>query len=76
MPTKLLIVCITVNAVLGQLLMKKALTSLGGRAALAVMPKFIVDSPCKDLGIFSGSSSSRARSSGSQPQAWAQASTS
>jgi drug/metabolite transporter (DMT)-like permease len=43
MPTKLLIVCITVNAVLGQLLMKKALTSLGGRAALAVMPKFIVD---------------------------------
>jgi drug/metabolite transporter (DMT)-like permease len=43
MPTKLLIICITLNAVLGQILIKKALTSLGGRAALAIMPKFILD---------------------------------
>jgi drug/metabolite transporter (DMT)-like permease len=42
MPTKLLIVLITVNAVAGQLLLKRALTSLGGRAALSTMPKFIV----------------------------------
>jgi drug/metabolite transporter (DMT)-like permease len=43
MPTKLLIVAVTLDAVLGQLLLKRALASLGGRAALAAMPKFILD---------------------------------
>jgi drug/metabolite transporter (DMT)-like permease len=43
MPTKLLIVAITVNAVAGQLLLKRALIALGGRAALATMPKFFLD---------------------------------
>ena len=41
MPTKLLIVAVTVNAVVGQLFLKHALATLGGRAALATMPKFI-----------------------------------
>ena len=43
MPTKLLIVAITINAVAGQLLLKRALAALGGRAALATMPKFLID---------------------------------
>jgi drug/metabolite transporter (DMT)-like permease len=43
MSTKFLIVAVTVNAVLGQLLLKRALTSLGGRAALDVLPKFLLD---------------------------------
>lgn len=43
MPTKFLIICVTVNAVLGQLLLKRALATLGGRAALTDMPKFILD---------------------------------
>jgi drug/metabolite transporter (DMT)-like permease len=41
MPTRLLIVAVTVNAVLGQLFLKRALISLGGRAAFATIPKFI-----------------------------------
>jgi drug/metabolite transporter (DMT)-like permease len=43
MPTKLLIVAITINAVAGQLLLKRALAALGGRAALATMSKFLFD---------------------------------
>jgi drug/metabolite transporter (DMT)-like permease len=43
MPTRLLIVAVTLDAVLGQLLLKRALASLGGRAAMATMSKFIVD---------------------------------
>ena len=43
MQTKLLIVAITINAVAGQLLLKRALAALGGRAALSVMPKFLLD---------------------------------
>jgi drug/metabolite transporter (DMT)-like permease len=43
MPTKLLIVAITINAVAGQLLLKRALAALGGRAALSTMPKFFLD---------------------------------
>jgi drug/metabolite transporter (DMT)-like permease len=43
MPTKLLILAITVNAVAGQLLLKRALIALGGRAALSTMPKFFLD---------------------------------
>jgi drug/metabolite transporter (DMT)-like permease len=38
-----LIVAVTVNAVLGQLLLRRALTSLGGRAALDALPKFVLD---------------------------------
>jgi drug/metabolite transporter (DMT)-like permease len=43
MPTKFLIVAVTVNAVLGQLLLRRALATLGGRAALASLPKFLLD---------------------------------
>jgi drug/metabolite transporter (DMT)-like permease len=43
MPTKFLIIAVTVNAVLGQLLLRRALETLGGRAALATLPKFVVD---------------------------------
>ena len=43
MPTRLLIVAVTLDAVLGQLLLKRALAALGGRAALATMSKFILD---------------------------------
>jgi drug/metabolite transporter (DMT)-like permease len=43
MPTRFLIVAVTVNAVLGQLLLRRALTTLGGRAALATLPKFVLD---------------------------------
>jgi drug/metabolite transporter (DMT)-like permease len=43
MPTYLLIAAVTVNAVAGQLLLKYALATLGGRAALATMSKFILD---------------------------------
>jgi drug/metabolite transporter (DMT)-like permease len=43
MPTRFLIVAVTVNAVLGQLLLRRALAALGGRAALATMPKFVMD---------------------------------
>jgi drug/metabolite transporter (DMT)-like permease len=43
MPTKFLIVAVTVNAVLGPLLLRRALETLGGRAALATLPKFVLD---------------------------------
>jgi drug/metabolite transporter (DMT)-like permease len=43
MSTKFLIVAVTVNAVLGQLLLRRALTSLGGRAAFDALPKFVLD---------------------------------
>lgn len=43
MPTYLLIISVTLNAVVGQLLLKHALATLGGRAALATMSKFILD---------------------------------
>jgi drug/metabolite transporter (DMT)-like permease len=43
MPTYLLIVAVTVDAVVGQLLLKHALATLGGRAALASTSKFILD---------------------------------
>jgi drug/metabolite transporter (DMT)-like permease len=43
MQTRLLIVAVTVNAVLGQLLLKRALATLGGRAALAILPRFVLD---------------------------------
>jgi drug/metabolite transporter (DMT)-like permease len=42
MPTYLLIIAVTVNAVAGQLLLKHALATLGGRAALATMTKFVL----------------------------------
>jgi drug/metabolite transporter (DMT)-like permease len=41
MSTKLLIIAVTINAVLGQLLLKHALTTLGGRSALTSIPRFI-----------------------------------
>ena len=41
MPTRLLIIAVTANAVLGQLFLKRALISIGGRPAFASMPKFI-----------------------------------
>jgi drug/metabolite transporter (DMT)-like permease len=43
MPTYLLIVAVTINAVVGQLLLKHALATLGGRAALGTMSKFLLD---------------------------------
>jgi drug/metabolite transporter (DMT)-like permease len=43
MSTKFLIFAVTINAVLGQLLLRRALTSLGGRAALDALPKFALD---------------------------------
>ena len=43
MPTYLLIVAVTVNAVVGQLLLKHAIATLGGRAALETMSKFVLD---------------------------------
>jgi drug/metabolite transporter (DMT)-like permease len=41
MSTKFLIILVTINAVLGQLLVRRAITSLGGRAAVAIFPKFL-----------------------------------
>lgn len=43
MPTYLLIITVTVNAVVGQLLLKHALATLGGREALGAASKFIFD---------------------------------
>jgi multidrug transporter EmrE-like cation transporter len=43
MPTFFLIIAVTINAVAGQLLLKHALGTLGGRAALNTMPKFVLD---------------------------------
>jgi drug/metabolite transporter (DMT)-like permease len=41
MSTKLLIFAVTVNSVIGQLVLKRALAALGGAAALADMPQFM-----------------------------------
>jgi drug/metabolite transporter (DMT)-like permease len=41
MPTQILIVAVTVNAVLGQLLLKRALATLGGRQAMANLFGFL-----------------------------------
>lgn len=41
MSTKLLILAVTLNAVIGQLILKRALIALGGAAALADLPRFI-----------------------------------
>ena len=43
MPTKLLIVAVAINAVLGQLLLKRGVATLGGTPAFMTLPKFIVD---------------------------------
>ena len=43
MPTYFLIIAVTVNAVLGQLLLKHALATLGGRSALGTLSKFALD---------------------------------
>jgi drug/metabolite transporter (DMT)-like permease len=43
MPTYLLVTAVTINAVAGQLLLKHVLATLGGRAALGTMSKFIWD---------------------------------
>ncbi len=45
-PTKLLIFAVTINAVVGQLFLKRALISLGGRATFASLPKFFVAAAC------------------------------
>jgi drug/metabolite transporter (DMT)-like permease len=42
MLTKLLIVAVSLNAVLGQLVLKRGVAALGGPAALAMLPKFIL----------------------------------
>ena len=42
MPTKLLIVAVSINAVLGQLLLKRGIGALGGTTSLAMLPRFIV----------------------------------
>jgi len=42
MPTKLLIIIVTVNAVIGQLFLKRALVSIGGAASFATLPKFVL----------------------------------
>jgi drug/metabolite transporter (DMT)-like permease len=49
MPTKFLIVAVTVNAVLGQLLIKRAIVALGGRSALANFPKFALEAAVSPL---------------------------
>jgi drug/metabolite transporter (DMT)-like permease len=41
MPTRLLIIAVTINAVLGQLFLKRALISIGGRAAFDTIPRFV-----------------------------------
>ncbi len=43
MPTKFLIVAVSLNAVLGQLVLKRGVAALGGPGALAMLPKFIMD---------------------------------
>ena len=42
MPTKLLIVAVSLNAVVGQLLLKRGVAALGGVGALAGLPRFIL----------------------------------
>src|ERR1700679_1420348 len=49
MPTKFLIAAVTVNAVLGQLLIKRAIATLGGRSALANFPKFALEAAVSPL---------------------------
>jgi drug/metabolite transporter (DMT)-like permease len=41
MPTKLLIIAVSVNTVLGQLVLKRGVAALGGVATLAALPKFL-----------------------------------
>jgi drug/metabolite transporter (DMT)-like permease len=41
-PTKLLVIAVAVNAVVGQLFLKRALAALGGAAALANLPRFFL----------------------------------
>jgi drug/metabolite transporter (DMT)-like permease len=41
MPTKLLSLAVAVNAVLGQLLLKYALSTVGGRPSFAELPRFL-----------------------------------
>ncbi len=43
MPTKLLILAVTLNAVVGQMFLKHALATLGGPTTLANFPKFILE---------------------------------
>jgi drug/metabolite transporter (DMT)-like permease len=43
MSTKILILLVTINMVIGQLFLKRALIALGGAAALADLPRFIWD---------------------------------
>ncbi len=42
MPTSFLVVMVALNAVLGQLMLKHALNSLGGRAAIGFSTKFLI----------------------------------
>ena len=41
MPTKLLVVAVSINAVLGQLILKRGVAALGGISGLAMLPRFI-----------------------------------
>jgi multidrug transporter EmrE-like cation transporter len=43
LPTKLLVLAVALNAILGQLLLKRALVALGGRDALANVCRFFLD---------------------------------
>lgn len=43
MPTKFLILAVTLNAVVGQMFLKRALATLGGLTTLANFPKFILE---------------------------------
>ncbi len=43
MPTKFLIVAVTVNAAIGQLLLKRAMADVGAPGTLASMPAFFLD---------------------------------
>jgi drug/metabolite transporter (DMT)-like permease len=43
MPTKLLILAVTLNAVVGQMFLKRALATLGGPTTLASFPKFVLE---------------------------------
>jgi drug/metabolite transporter (DMT)-like permease len=42
-PTKLLVLAVALNAILGQLLLKRALAALGGRDALSNLSRFFFD---------------------------------
>jgi drug/metabolite transporter (DMT)-like permease len=41
MPTKLLIAAVSINAVVGQLLLKRGIATLGGLSTLSTLPRFI-----------------------------------